>query len=103
MIIHLLNRLTQEIPNSWFPHYWFPPNEFTSSVSCSTKQAGISHFIKVKCSTQEVENPKPWPDLFLYTAKKIKPDPKKTVVFEDARSGILAAKKAGMKKVAGLI
>jgi hypothetical protein len=34
--------LVQEIPNSWFPLYWFPPSEFTSPISCSTKQAGNS-------------------------------------------------------------
>ncbi|MEJ6952123.1 beta-phosphoglucomutase [Natronospora cellulosivora (SeqCode)] len=43
-----------------------------------------------------VENTKPAPDLFLYTAEKLKVKTKNCVVIEDAESGVEAAIKAGM-------
>jgi len=46
---------------------------------------------------EDVKNPKPFPDIFLAAARKIKIDPLQCVVFEDAIFGVRAAKKAGMK------
>lgn len=40
---------------------------------------------------------KPYPDIFLKTAKKLKTKPKECLVIEDSRDGVAAAKRAGMK------
>ena len=46
-----------------------------------------------------VKRGKPFPDLFLKAAKKLKLKPGECVVFEDAQIGLIAAKRAGMKSV----
>ena len=46
-----------------------------------------------------VENTKPAPDLFLYTAEKLKVNNESCVVIEDAKSGVEAALEAGMLAV----
>ncbi len=46
-----------------------------------------------------VKRLKPWPDIFLLAAKKLKEKPSNCIVFEDSTAGIKAAKKAGMKVV----
>ena len=49
---------------------------------------------------EDVRRSKPFPDLFLAAAKKIKVAPKYCVVIEDGLSGLEAAKRAGMQRVA---
>jgi len=51
-------------------------------------------------SVDEVKKGKPDPAVYLYTAEKLKVDPKKCVVFEDAENGLMSAKAAGMKCIA---
>ena len=46
-----------------------------------------------------VKHGKPAPDIFLCAARKLKADPATTLVFEDAPSGLAAAKAAGMLAV----
>lgn len=46
-----------------------------------------------------VKRGKPFPDLFLKAAKKLKLKPEDCVVFEDAQIGLIAAVRAGMKCV----
>jgi len=45
----------------------------------------------------EVEHGKPFPDIYLYVADKLKVSPDKCLVFEDIIAGIRAGKAAGMK------
>jgi HAD superfamily hydrolase (TIGR01509 family) len=47
-------------------------------------------------STTEVANGKPAPDLFLHAAEQMGADPERCVVVEDSRSGVEAARAAGM-------
>ncbi|HSW79184.1 MAG TPA: HAD-IA family hydrolase [Candidatus Saccharimonadales bacterium] len=54
-------------------------------------------FIQFSRSAKAEKQGKPHPDLFLNTAKLLESDPADCVVFEDALSGITAAKAAGMK------
>jgi len=53
----------------------------------------------VLTSGQEVKLGKPNPDIFLLAAQKLQVPPQHCVVIEDAKNGVLAAKKAGMKCV----
>jgi len=47
-------------------------------------------------SVTEVERGKPYPDIFLYTAKKMGFNPEKCVVVEDSPTGVKAGVAAGM-------
>jgi len=49
---------------------------------------------------EDVKKGKPFPDSFLYTAKKLGVSPQECLVIEDAPRGIEAAKKSGMKCIA---
>jgi HAD superfamily hydrolase (TIGR01509 family) len=53
-------------------------------------------------SADEVEESKPNPEIFLITAKKLNVKPIDCLVIEDSYSGLLAAKRAGMKGI-GLV
>jgi HAD superfamily hydrolase (TIGR01509 family) len=48
-------------------------------------------------STTEVANGKPAPDLFLHAARQMGAEPQGCVVVEDSRSGVEAARAAGMR------
>ena len=56
-------------------------------------------YFKIIVRGAQVEKSKPYPDIFLLAAKKLKVQPKSCIVFEDAMLGIQAAKAAGMKVV----
>jgi len=47
-------------------------------------------------STQQVEHGKPAPDIFLYTAQKLRADPARSLVLEDSVNGVRAGVAAGM-------
>ena len=68
----------------------------TGSISL-IQALNIAALFDVIVSGTEVENGKPAPDIFLFTAKKMKVTPDQCVVIEDATSGVAAAKAAGMK------
>lgn len=57
----------------------------------------ITGYFKVIASAEHVENGKPAPDLFLYTAEKLGSSPSGCLVLEDSKYGVEAAKRAGMK------
>jgi HAD superfamily hydrolase (TIGR01549 family) len=56
------------------------------------------YFSGVACA-EDVSRHKPSPDIFLESARRINMPPKRCVVFEDAASGIEAARRAGMKSI----
>ena len=61
---------------------------------------GISHRFGAVRTRDDVDRAKPWPDVFLAAADALDVDPTRSVVFEDSRNGVLAAKEAGMFCVA---
>jgi beta-phosphoglucomutase len=55
----------------------------------------IAHFFDVVVDGNGVSDPKPHPEVFLNGAKALKLSPEECIVFEDATSGIQAAKAGG--------
>ncbi len=51
-------------------------------------------------SSYQTRHHKPYPDVYLKVAKKLKVKPKECIVIEDSPHGILAGKRAGMKVIA---
>lgn len=47
----------------------------------------------------DVDKTKPFPDIFLLAAKELGEEPSNCVVFEDAKSGVIAGHRAGMKVI----
>ncbi|WP_158734882.1 HAD family hydrolase [Alteribacillus sp. YIM 98480] len=65
-------------------------------VSTHLENLGLFPFFKCIKTSDDVENVKPDPSLYLEAAKCLQVDPKECIVFEDSANGALAAKKAGM-------
>jgi beta-phosphoglucomutase len=63
------------------------------------KKVGLFKHFHVDAEGAYVKKGKPFPDLFLKAAIKLKLKPEDCVVFEDAQIGLTAAKRAGMKSV----
>ena len=60
----------------------------------------IDHFFDVVIDGNGVEHPKPHPEVFLNGAKALNLAPTECIVFEDAASGITAAKAGGFLAIA---
>ena len=59
----------------------------------------LSRFAGRIFSADDVQLPKPAPDLFLHAARSLGASPGRTTVIEDTASGITAAKAAGMRAI----
>ncbi|VVB77594.1 Phosphoglycolate phosphatase [uncultured archaeon] len=59
----------------------------------------LTKYFPVVISANDVELHKPSPDVFLKAAEKLKFEPEKCVVIEDAASGIEAARRGRMKSI----
>ena len=70
-----------------------------SRVTFLLGQLGLTQRFRVIVTGDEVENGKPDPALFLKASQDLAIDPADLIVFEDAVSGVRAAKAAGMKCV----
>ena len=64
------------------------------------KNNGIDGYFDEICYTSQVGRNKSFPDIYVYTAKKLGVSEKNCVVFEDIPEGISGAKKADMYTVA---
>ena len=75
----------------------------TNSIRMTTEfmlqYSGVSKFLDVLVTNEDVENPKPAPDGYLLAMKKLDSNPANTVVVEDGMHGIQAAKAAGARVV----
>ena len=63
------------------------------------EKAGILSFFDALTSGQEAAHPKPAPDIFLLSAKKLGLPPEECFVFEDSPSGVEAGCRAGCATV----
>lgn len=66
------------------------------------EKLGIAKYFDEVVSGELVEHPKPAPDVFLLTAKKLGLAPAECLVVEDSHNGVLAGNAAGMASVAFL-
>jgi len=90
----LLSELTRRgVPRALASSSW--PNW----VKALLESTGLDGYFDVTVSSTAVENGKPAPDIFLYTAKALHVEPAQCIVLEDSRTGVLAAKAAGMYTV----
>lgn len=64
------------------------------------KETGLSAYFPVRVTGEDVERGKPDPAVFLVAAERLRIDPRRCVVIEDAESGIEAARQAGMASIA---
>ncbi|MFA6424678.1 MAG: HAD family phosphatase [Phycisphaerae bacterium] len=71
--------------------------EYVEAILASYK---IKRFIDVVVTKDEVSHPKPHPEAYLITAKKLGLEPEDCVAIEDSPTGIKAAKAAGMECIA---
>ena len=60
----------------------------------------LSRYFRCTVSSEDVEQPKPAPDIFLLAAKRLGVEPAKCCVIEDTVSGVQAANAAGMTVLA---
>jgi len=69
------------------------------NVQLGLRLLGLESFFQTAVTAEHVQRGKPAPDVFLQAAEKVGIDPRRCVVFEDAPSGVAAARAAGMKVV----
>jgi HAD superfamily hydrolase (TIGR01549 family) len=63
------------------------------------KDCELQQFFDAVVSGEEFQDSKPHPDIFLHTARKLGNEPERCIVIEDSYNGLLAATRAGMKKI----
>ena len=68
-------------------------------VSACLRHLGLERLFDAIITIDDVENPKPAPDMFLLAAGRLALEPGACLVFEDSREGMLAATRAGMTHV----
>jgi beta-phosphoglucomutase family hydrolase len=61
--------------------------------------AGMRRWFQVIVDGQQVERPKPFPDIYLKAAELLGVPPAQSIVFEDSPTGVAAGKAAGAKVV----
>ena len=66
-------------------------------IKLSLEVTGLSNYFEHIFSATEVPNGKPFPDIFLYAARKMKYDSKDCIVIEDSYAGMQAGLAAEMK------
>lgn len=72
---------------------------YTEEATRILTLCGLASFMDAIVGADQVKNPKPAPDTFLYCAERMGANPARCLVFEDAPLGLLAAEKAGMDSV----
>ena len=65
-------------------------------VRKNLKLLDIAELIEAAATSEDCENGKPEPDVFLHAAKRLGVDPRDCLAIEDAGNGLLAARRAGM-------
>jgi len=69
------------------------------NVEVGLKKLGLGNFFQTAVTAEHVQRGKPAPDVFLEVSRRLKIEPARCVVFEDAPAGVEAGRAAGMKVV----
>ena len=69
------------------------------NVEVGLKKLGLGNFFLTAVTAEHVQRGKPAPDVFLEVSRRLKTEPARCVVFEDAPAGVEAGRAAGMKVV----
>jgi beta-phosphoglucomutase family hydrolase len=69
------------------------------NVSFVLGSLGLQNFFDAIVNGEEITRSKPEPEIFLKAAERIAIDPAHCLVFEDARYGVEAARRAGMRAI----
>ncbi len=77
-------------------------NAEPANVQCVLEHAGLKSFFEAVVDGDQVERPKPFPDIYLRAAELLGIAPADCVVFEDSLTGVSAALDAGTQ-VVGLL
>lgn len=68
-------------------------------IDLVTAQLGLTPYLQVTVSTEEVDRGKPWPDGYLTACELLGVDPTRSVAVEDSTNGVRSAYAAGMTVV----
>lgn len=74
-------------------------NSYLWQVKQALEVTGLKNEMSFYCSAEEVDRPKPYPDVYLLAAERAGCKPEQCLVIEDSKSGVTAAVAAGMKVI----
>lgn len=75
-------------------------NAEAANIDFVVDQFGLRPYFQVIVNGQQVDRPKPFPDVYLKAAELLGIAPRDCMVFEDSPTGVEAARAAGMRVVA---
>lgn len=70
-------------------------NSVASTVNLMMQKSDLAKYLDVQFSADDVENPKPAPDIYLTTMKYFGAKPEECLIVEDNENGVKAAKASG--------
>jgi HAD superfamily hydrolase (TIGR01509 family) len=73
------------------------PNDL---VQQALRSSGLGRYFDVVVSADDVEHPKPAPDIYLEACRRLRVAPSDAVALEDSTYGIMAARRAGLTVIA---
>jgi len=74
-------------------------NAEPENVRFVLEEAGLTPYFRAVVDGSQAPRPKPFPDIYRLAAKLLETPPADCIVFEDSRSGVQAARAAGMRVV----
>ena len=74
-------------------------NAEPANVECVLAKSGLKEYFRVIVDGDQVERPKPWPDIYRKAAESLGVQAEDCLVFEDSLTGVSAALAAGAKVI----
>jgi len=70
-------------------------NSVRDSIDIMLDKSNLKKYMDITLSAQDVDNPKPFPDIYISAMEKLKLDPDECLIVEDNPNGIKSAKDSG--------